>query len=134
MPLSVLVVNDVPDIVDSAVLVLDLSGFAARGAYSGADALAKATVAMPDVVLTDLGMPVMDGVALIREFRRRSGPRRLVLIAETAYSDEVRRRQAIEAGADEVLCKPVEPARLVGLLRRYEAEMYPPGESVSRPG
>lgn len=128
MPLTVLVVDDVPDIVDTVVMVLDLHGFSARGTYDVATALADATAATPDVVLTDLSMPGMDGVELIRELRRLRTARRLVLILETAFSDEARHRRAIEAGADAILLKPVQPAELVALLKGFEAELYPPGD------
>jgi CheY-like chemotaxis protein len=91
-----------------------MSGARVRTAPSARDALDSIAAAIPDVVITDIGMPDMDGYALLRAIRESSDPRvaELRVIALTAYARPEDREQIEEAGFDGLLTKPVEPETL----------------------
>jgi len=123
--LSVLVVDDLADAADMAAAVLTLCGFETRIAYSGEAAIADAVDHPPDVVLFDIRMPGMDGWELARRLRSASPAKRPLLVAVTAAAAEADRRKSAEAGVDLHLVKPVDPAALVGIVRRFERVVAP---------
>ena len=113
----VLVVADHPDTAASTAEGCRLSGFPARHATSGDEALALAADARPDVVLLDVRMPGMDGCELAR--RRARLPRKPpLLVAVTGRVTERDRARTAAAGCHMHLAKPVHPGTLAGLLRR----------------
>jgi PAS domain S-box-containing protein len=111
-PLSVLVVEDGDDAREILVLSLRVMGHDARGASSGAEALAAAKCDVHDAIIADIGLPDMDGRALARALRETLGPE-VVLLALSGYGQEEDRRSSIAAGFDGHLVKPVEPATLM---------------------
>jgi CheY-like chemotaxis protein len=123
--LSVLVVDDLEDAADSTAAVLALSGHAVRTAYSGDEAVRVADAEPPDVVLFDIGMPGMDGWELARRLRASAGAKRPLLVAVTAAATDADRKKSEEAGIDLHLVKPVDPAALVGLVRRFSRVVAP---------
>jgi len=133
-PLSVLVVDDLVDAADTAAAILSMSGFEARTAYSGEAAVVSAADAPPDVVLFDIRMPGMDGWELARRLRESSPVKRPLLVAVTAAGAEADRQRSDEAGVDLHLVKPVDPAALVGLVRRFERVIAPAGCALPGPG
>ncbi len=116
-PLSVLVIDDYPDLADSLAEFLTVCGFTARSARSGQEALDLAAAERPDVVLLDLSMPEMNGWELAHRLANEVKPPILVAITGCGTDDD--RRRSILAGIDLHLVKPVEPAILVGMLRRF---------------
>ena len=124
-PLSVLVVDDLVDAADTAAAVLTMCGFQARTAYSGEAAVEAAAAAPPDVVLFDIHMPGMNGWELARRLRAAAVEKRPLLVAITAAAAEDDRRKSDEAGVDLHLVKPVDPAALVGLVRRFGRVVAP---------
>ena len=115
-PLSVLVVDDNPDLALSTAMLLDLYGYAARVALSGADALAATAVDPPDVAIVDLLMPGMDGIELTRRLREGSAGRPPFVIIMSGCGSLAHRRLSAEAGADMHLLKPVDPGTLTDIL------------------
>jgi CheY-like chemotaxis protein len=113
--LRVLVVDDLPDTVNSLVLLLDYHLFEVRGAPDGPTALALAGVFRPDVVLLDIGMPGMDGYEVARRLKERGG-KVPVVIAVSAYPPEPDQMEPI----DQYFVKPVEPGLLVWHLERVQ--------------
>lgn len=119
--LSVLVVDDNIDSAEMLTLLLDTEGYRVECCYDGAAALLRIGQGF-DVVVLDIGLPVMDGFAVAKEIRSRSLPSWPVLIAVTGYGqpdDLVRSRGA---GFDHHLIKPVEPDVLCRLLDQIAAE------------
>lgn len=112
----VLVVDDNADAAHSLAALLRLAGNEAETALSGSDALEKAAASRPDVVLLDLGMPVMDGYDTCRAIREKPWGRDMVLVALTGWGHEEARLKSQQAGFDAHLTKPVEHAALSKLL------------------
>jgi CheY-like chemotaxis protein/anti-sigma regulatory factor (Ser/Thr protein kinase) len=119
--LRILVADDNRDAADSLSLLLALEGHEAHTAYNGEEALAAAQRLAPDAVLVDIGMPKMSGYEVARRLRGTSSDRQVVLVAVTGWGQDDDRRRSLEAGFDLHLVKPVEPANLVGMLRRVSA-------------
>jgi CheY-like chemotaxis protein len=122
--LSVLVVEDHPDVATSTVQILRLAGHDVRLAVDGVAALAIARDADPDVVLLDIGLPGMNGYELAL---RLAGlrDRKPYLIAVSGYSGEADRRRSAAAGIDLHLAKPADPERLLRILHDRSLALTP---------
>jgi len=118
----VLVVDDLKDSADALALMLEMDGHEVRTAYDGAEAARAALEFQAEVVLLDIGMPILNGYDAARRIREQCGSQEVVLIAITGWGHEENRRRTKEAGFDLHLVKPVEPA----LLRRAMASVAAP--------
>jgi PAS domain S-box-containing protein len=117
--LPVLVVDDEPDVLDLIARVLREAGAQVRTASNAQEALSVLRTAAPRVLVSDIGMPEMDGYELLRRARRlETAGARLTAIALTAFARPEDRKRALDAGFDEYLSKPMEPQELVLLVSR----------------
>ncbi|MEG4408075.1 response regulator, partial [Microcoleus sp. MON2_D5] len=116
----VLVVDDDADMRELAAFTLMQSGAQVTTAASGVQALALLNQSVPDLLLCDIGMPEMDGYALIRQIRKWSPQQggTIPAIALTAYAGEINQQQALAAGFQMHISKPVEPEELVKAIAR----------------
>jgi PAS domain S-box-containing protein len=115
--LTILVVDDEADTRELLRQGLEYCGAKVRVAGSAAEALDELKVSLPDVVISDIGMPGSDGYDLIRQVRRLPAARggKIAAIALTAYTRTEDRLQALRAGYDMHVPKPVELAELVAV-------------------
>jgi len=111
----ILVVDDDPDSREVVAELLILEGFRVETADDGFDALVKLSSLRPDLMVTDLEMPGMDGIELIRRAGIADGASPAILM--TAHGEE-RRAEARRRGASAVLAKPLDPDQLVNVVRR----------------
>jgi signal transduction histidine kinase len=116
--LHVLVVEDEPDTREAIALMITEAGGRASAVGTTADALRAIPTLAPDVLVCDIGLPGEDGYSLIRKVRALDDPAAAAIpaIALTAYAQETDRRRALAAGFQSHLAKPVQPARLLGML------------------
>lgn len=116
---GILVVDDDPHLLKALKITLQAHGYSVDTAPDGRSALLAATRNPPGLVVLDLGLPDMDGAAVLAELRRWSSAPVLVLSARHGSADKV---DALDAGADDYITKPfgLEEllARLRALLRR----------------
>jgi two-component system CheB/CheR fusion protein len=112
----VLVVDDNVDSAESLTALLGIAGHQVRVAFDGRKAVEIARDFAPDVVLLDIGLPGMDGLAVARALRTDPAVSRSLLIAISGYGQEADRRRTREAGFDHHLVKPVRPDVLRALL------------------
>ena len=112
----VLVVEDDPDLAEVMLMSLEQAGYPARVAHDGSAALREVERTMPELILLDMRMPVMDGREFARAFRERHGAG-VPIVAITAAEHAT--AFAREIGADEALSKPFELARLLDTVARY---------------
>jgi len=112
---QVLVVDDEADMRELATVILHEYGAQVRSVASAQAALQALDESLPDVLVSDVGMPGMDGYQLLRQVRSRSSDRgsQIPAIALTAYAGEYNQQQALNAGFQMHLAKPVEPKVLV---------------------
>src|SRR6202165_904041 len=120
-PAPVLVVDDDPKIVTLVRTYLEREGFAVVTAADGRTALAAVAESQPRLIVLDLMLPELDGLALMRIVRERSEVPIVILSARGSAADRV---YGIHEGADDYLVKPFSPAALVvrvqAVLRRTE--------------
>lgn len=116
-PERILVVDDSKDGADSLSVVLQMMGAESRAVYDGPSALATIRTFAPTTVLLDIGMPDMDGYEVARQIRADPGLATVRLIALTGWGAEGDRRRTRESGFDEHWVKPVEPEKLMALVR-----------------
>ncbi|MGZ8320236.1 MAG: hybrid sensor histidine kinase/response regulator, partial [Telluria sp.] len=112
----VLVVDDNVDAATMLAMLLEASGHEVLVDYAPGAALERARAKLPSACVLDIGLPEMDGCELARRLRRQPGMERALLVAVTGYGQEHDRKKAQEAGFDHYLVKPVDVARLLGIL------------------
>ena len=117
----VLVIDDAPDTLDVLEQILSYSGAATMTAPGASAALALLESEVPDVIVSDVGMPEVDGFELMRRIRRRAATADVPAIALTAFTRQDDRAKALQAGFTDYLAKPVEPAALAAAIRRLVA-------------
>lgn len=115
-PRRVLVVDDNEDIVMTMRLLLTKLGHTVRVAYNGQQAMTEAEAFRPDVVLMDIGLPVMDGYEAARRLRQQPWGRGIKLVAITGWGQARDVALALEAGFDHHVVKPVDRKLLESLL------------------
>jgi signal transduction histidine kinase/CheY-like chemotaxis protein len=118
MPRKVLVVDDNVDAANTLEALLTLHGIAVSVAHDGAAAVDRVHSDVPDAVVMDIGMPVMNGYEAARRIRGGALPRQPMLIALTGWGQYADRTRAIEAGFDHHLVKPLKFEELLGYLSR----------------
>jgi CheY-like chemotaxis protein len=104
--ISILVVDDNPSMADSLADILELKGFSVRAAASGKEALQILTLGPVDILLTDVKMPVMNGLELYRETRKLYP--NLITVFMTAYAADELIQQGMAEGVKTVLTKPLD--------------------------
>jgi len=109
---SCLIVDDSRVVRKAARRIVETLGFAVREAEDGAQALIACREALPQVVLLDWNMPVMDGITFLRAARAEFGPDRPVVVLCTTEAALERIVEALEAGAQEYVMKPFDAALL----------------------
>ncbi len=109
----ILIVDDEPFNVDLLEQELEDLGFATISARNGQEALDKVAADPPDLILLDVMMPVLDGLAVCRELKGRDDTRLIPIVIMTALDGVEDRIKGIEAGADDFLTKPVNPRELL---------------------
>lgn len=112
----ILIIEDNQDAADSLQMLLTFLGHTVRVAYSGPDGVKTALEWRPEVILSDIGLPGLDGYGVARALRGNPATARARLIAITGYGQKDDHRLARESGFDHVMTKPAEPALLLELL------------------
>ena len=117
--LRVLIVDDEPDSRDFVAFLVEHAGAEVVAVSSAIEALQQLLTSRFDLLLSDIGMPEMDGYALLRHLRQLSGEQggKIPAIALTAYAGEVDQKQALQVGFQRHLPKPIDPEELVKTIR-----------------
>jgi CheY-like chemotaxis protein len=114
----ILVVDDEMLIADTLVQILNRNGFVATAAYSGAAAIERVRVEQPDLVLSDVMMPNIDGIEAAIAIRELSPRTRIVLISGQAATMEILSRARARGHDFELLPKPIHPTQLLKHLKQ----------------
>jgi two-component system chemotaxis response regulator CheY len=118
MAKTVLCVDDSASIRQMVKLTLSQAGYQVFQASDGAEGLAKARELSVNLVVTDLNMPVMNGLGLIRELRKLPAYKGVPIIFLTTESDPAVKQEAKSAGATGWITKPFQQEQLVGVVRK----------------
>ena len=111
---NILVVDDEPQISRVLKTTLSSQGYGVRSAANGQDAIDEMKAWSPDLIITDLRMPVMDGLELCRRVRSDS---RIPIIVLSVKGEETIKVQALDAGADDYITKPFSVNELLARVR-----------------
>ena len=114
----ILSVDDSASVLQMVKLTLSGGGYQVMQASNGAEGLAKARAGGIDMVLTDLNMPVMNGIAMIREIRRLPRCTGLPIIFLTTESAVDMKQEAKAAGATGWITKPFQQEQLLAVVRK----------------
>jgi DNA-binding NtrC family response regulator len=122
---TILVVDDEHVIADTLVAIFKTSGYSARAAYSGEAALAAMDRSVPDLLITDVCMPGINGVQLAIQVRRRYPQCKILLFSGHASSAGLLQEARAQGYEFEFLTKPIHPRDLIARLRPPEIESAP---------
>ena len=115
--MKILIAEDEPSLRENLQWMLELEGYQVTAACHGAEALAYAQQERPDLVLTDVMMPVLDGYGLIQALREDSKLATVPIIMLTAKAERVDVRSAMNLGADDYLTKPCRREELLEAIQ-----------------
>lgn len=118
MKKTILTVDDSPSVRQMVKLTLSNAGYDVVEAGDGAEGLQKAQTRAVDMVVTDLNMPVMNGLGLIRELRKLPAYRGVPILFLTTESDAEMKKEAKAAGATGWITKPFQQAQLLAVVRK----------------
>jgi CheY-like chemotaxis protein len=124
-PPRVLVVDDDPTIRLICSTNLQLDGYQVLEAANGQEGLELALDHVPDVVLLEISMPVLDGFGLAAALQANERTRELPLIFLTAEDDPLIKALAFETGAHAVIAKPFDPSAVIAFVERVVAHLVP---------
>jgi CheY-like chemotaxis protein len=124
-PPRVLVVDDDPAMRLVCSTNLQLDGYQVLEAADGQEALELALHHVPDVVLLEVSMPVLDGFGLAAALQANQRTRELPLIFLTAEDDPLIKVKAFETGAHAVITKPFEPQSVTSFIEEVVGEVVP---------
>ena len=116
MQRRILVVDDNRDSASTLAILLRLMGNVTKTANDGVEAVEAASDFRPDVVLLDIGLPILDGYEACRRIRQQPGGAEMVMVAVTGWGQGEDRARSSEAGFDHHLVKPVDQATLAEIL------------------
>ena len=115
MSAKILVVEDHSDTRELLVCALELEGYTVISTGDGRSAIERAKAEPPNLIITDINMPGMDGIQMIKLIRGEPALREVPILVISAYQSGII-REALKAGADAAMKKPVEFEALVKLI------------------
>lgn len=118
MSKTILTIDDSASVRQMVALTLSSAGYTVIEAGDGAEGYAKATSNRIDAVITDLNMPVMNGLDFIRKFRTHPNSTGVPIVFLTTESDEQMKAQARSAGATGWIVKPFKQDQLLAVVRK----------------
>ena len=119
---TVLVVEDFEDNRFMMRRLLEMSGYRVVEAVNGNQAVERAASDDPDIILMDLSLPQLDGLAATRRIRTQEGLRKVPIVAVSAHDSADFHAEALAAGCNEYVTKPIDFDQLVQLLDRLTAK------------
>src|SRR5262249_27007395 len=117
VPKKILIVEDQTDTLDLLALMFKHEGYKVFTAQDGQEGFDLACKEQPDLILTDLMMPNLDGIEMIQLLRNESQFQNVPIIVMTAYG-EIRAKEALNAGANEAVHKPIPFDHLITITAR----------------
>ena len=112
----ILVVDDEPNLLRAVAMTLRVAGHDVRTAADGAEALVRLAESTPDLIITDIRMPRVDGHTLVQQLRESPSTRLIPIVFLTAKDTTADRVAGFRAGADYYLTKPFEPEELIAVV------------------
>lgn len=121
--MKVLIVDDEPDILEFLNYNLSKEGFEVHNSINGLEAYTLAKKVVPDVIILDIMMPVMDGVEACRKMRLEPSLKNKIIIFLTARGEEYSEVAGFDAGADDYITKPIKIRVLLARIKKLMARV-----------
>ena len=102
--------------------LLEMAGYQVLEASDGEQAVRMASEQRPALILMDLSLPKLDGLSATREIRKKRGLRNIPIVAVSAHDSPETRAEALAAGCNEYVTKPIDFDNLNAILKRFIAE------------
>ena len=118
MTKTILIIDDSASIRQMVAMTLSSAGLDVIEAVNGSDGYNKAITTTVHAVITDLNMPIMNGIEFIRKYRQHPASKAIPVILLTTESDEELKRQAKEAGATGWIVKPFKQDQLLAVIKK----------------
>jgi two-component system chemotaxis response regulator CheY len=119
MAKTILIVDDSASMRQLVTFALKDVGFEVVAAVDGKDALGKLNSAKVDMVVTDLNMPNMDGIELIKQLRSSTATKFTPVVMLTTESQESKKQEGKQAGASGWIVKPFTPDKLIEVIKKF---------------
>jgi DNA-binding response OmpR family regulator len=120
--LTVVYIEDDPEMINLVTLILSRRGFLVKGAHGGREGLALVNVELPDLILLDLMMPDLDGWDLYQQLKANAKTRDIPVIVITAKSQPIDRVLGLHiAKVDDYISKPFHPEDLLNSIEKVIA-------------
>ena len=123
---NILIADDEPDILEILHFNLQAEGYEVHTAKNGLQAIEKAKIIQPDLIILDIMMPIKNGIEVCNELRMLPAFQKTLIIFLTAMSDDGTEVKGLESGADDFITKPIRPKVLLSkvnaLFRRVPKE------------
>jgi CheY-like chemotaxis protein len=116
-PMKILVVEDQPGELKLAIHVLSAAGHEVAPAMAAEEALAAIAANRPTIILLDLSLPGMDGLTFARKLKADPSTNEILIVGVTSYPEKFSKAEALDAGCDAYLHKPVSTRTLPETLR-----------------
>lgn len=122
-PRRVLVVDDNRDAAISLAALLEMFGHETRTAFDGLEALETAKAFLPEVILLDIGLPLLNGYEVAQRVRKEAWGKDMLLVALTGWGEDASRQRSSDSGIDTHLVKPVDHTALLQLVKDSKAKL-----------
>lgn len=119
MSRNILIVDDSASMRQLVTFALEDAGYEVVQAVDGEDAIVKAGQARAAMVITDLNMPRLDGIGLIRQLREKVEYKFTPIVMLTTESQDSKKNEGKEAGASGWIVKPFTPEQLIGVVKKF---------------
>jgi two-component system alkaline phosphatase synthesis response regulator PhoP len=119
MAKKVLVIDDDADILELLIYNLEKEGYEVKSAGNGLEGIETAKQFMPDLILMDIMMPIMDGIEAGKVIKNTEKLKHIHLLYLTARAEEYSEVAAFEVGADDYLTKPIKPRALLSRINAF---------------
>jgi two-component system, cell cycle response regulator DivK len=116
---SILIIDDNPTNLKLVKVLLTIEGYQIQTATDGHEALDKLKHFLPDLILMDLQLPGIDGIALTKQLKANSKYQNIIIIAITAFAMKGDEERALAAGCDGYIAKPISIQTLPGVLQAH---------------
>jgi two-component system alkaline phosphatase synthesis response regulator PhoP len=127
---KILIADDEPDILEILKFNLEKEGYLVSTAKNGIEAIEKAKIIQPDLIILDIMMPVKNGIETCQQLRTMSEFKNTLITFLTAISDDTTEVKGLETGADDFIKKPVKPAVLVSKVNSLFRRLVKEDETV----
>ncbi|NCN04786.1 MAG: response regulator [Spirochaetales bacterium] len=118
MAKTILVVDDSNAVRQSVAFTLEQAGYTVIQAVDGLDGVSKSEVHKPDLIITDVNMPNLDGIGLVRKVRENPANKFLPIIVLTTEAQKTKMDEGKEAGATGWIVKPFDSDKLLGVVKK----------------